>query len=740
MSTRPSCTTVSGSGPPSTDHASETAPAGGPEGTSAGGAVVLSVAAASDPRHSTVATSSRATVAAVQSQTRSGGRIIGPATPCRGPPRACEWRGAAGPSTKGRWGGGLLTSSGGGLGAPTAAVGTAATTTSARPGDRALAGTLDGTLRGGVGRGRRALAIAGRRATRAAGAAPRAALARALLALTGADGSLALAAAGGAARVATAPGVTPPGITAPGITAPGLCRAIALPRLAEVLERLGGEALPGALRARQATGGRRRHVEVGVDPRRRGVRLRRGGEVEVEGLVDQLPPRDVVPVDQGDGDARAAGAAGAADPVHVGLLVLGALVVHDVADAGDVDAARGDVGGDQHVDLAGAEGAQRLLAGTLAEVAVHGGGGEPALDQVVGDLLRGALGAAEHHHQTAVAGLQDPGEQLGLVQVVRPVDELRRLRDGRALVVAVRPDVRRLGHEGPGQRDDRAGHRRREQHRLSLVRDHGEDPLDVGQEAQVQHLVGLVEDEDLHLAQDQVALLGQVEQPARSADDDLDAALQRRDLRLERTTAVDGLHPDAALGAGGGEVAGDLHAELTGEDDDQRLRDAVAALGRRDDPLQHRDAEAEGLAGAGARLADEVVARERQRERQLLDRERAGDAHVGEGRDDVGVHVEVAEERAVGCHRGAAELLDGLLDLLRGRRAGFGVLELGGGVGGGRVLVVLGGGQCSRLWSAGGAAPRMACAAGPGRLSRDQFQRQRSQQNRGSVTSARETA
>src|SRR3712207_6877827 len=53
----------------------------------------------------------------------------------------------------------------------------------------------------------------------------------------------------------------------------------------------------------------------------------------------------------------------------------------------------------------------------------------------------------------------------------------------------------------------------------------------VGQEAQVEHLVGLVEDEDLDLAQDQVALLSEVEQPAGGADDDLHAGLQRLHLR-----------------------------------------------------------------------------------------------------------------------------------------------------------------------------------------------------------------
>src|SRR3712207_2395716 len=187
-------------------------------------------------------------------------------------------------------------------------------------------------------------------------------------------------------------------------------------RSAEVLDGLGVQALTGALRAGQPAGRALRYVQVGVDPRRRGVGLRRVGEVQVQRLVDQLPPGDVVPVDERDRDAGAAGAAGAADPVHVGLLVLGALVVHDVADAGDVDAPGGDVRGDQDVDLAAAEGAQRLLAGALAEVAVHGGRGEPALDQLVGHLLGGALGAAEDHHQAAVARLQRSEEHTSELQ------------------------------------------------------------------------------------------------------------------------------------------------------------------------------------------------------------------------------------------------------------------------------------------------------------------------------------
>jgi hypothetical protein len=80
-----------------------------------------------------------------------------------------------------------------------------------------------------------------------------------------------------------------------------------------------------------------------------------------------------------------------------------------------------------------------------------------------------------------------------------------------------------LVHEGAGQRDDRVRHGGREQHRLPLVGDLPQDALDVGQEAQVEHLVGLVEDQHREPAELQVALLGQVEQAARRADDDVGA-------------------------------------------------------------------------------------------------------------------------------------------------------------------------------------------------------------------------
>ena len=64
-------------------------------------------------------------------------------------------------------------------------------------------------------------------------------------------------------------------------------------------------------------------------------------------LFDVAHERHFVAADQRDGDAFRAGARRAADAVDVALRDVGQVEVDDVADAVDVDAARGDVGGDQ---------------------------------------------------------------------------------------------------------------------------------------------------------------------------------------------------------------------------------------------------------------------------------------------------------------------------------------------------------------------------------------------------------
>src|ERR1700722_773989 len=121
-----------------------------------------------------------------------------------------------------------------------------------------------------------------------------------------------------------------------------------------------------------------RNVHLDVDVRRVGVRLGRVRAAQPEGLIDHRPAGQLVPVHQRDRDTGLAGPAGAADAVHVGVLVVRALVVDHVGDVVDVDSAGRHIGGDQYVDVAGAELLECLLAGDLTQVTVHSPDGETA--------------------------------------------------------------------------------------------------------------------------------------------------------------------------------------------------------------------------------------------------------------------------------------------------------------------------------------------------------------------------
>src|SRR5215471_17732199 len=86
----------------------------------------------------------------------------------------------------------------------------------------------------------------------------------------------------------------------------------------------------------------------------------------------------VGPCDQRDRNAIGAGARGAANAMDICLGHVGKIEVHDMRDTVDVDAAGGDVCGNQNTDFAAAKGSQRAFALVLRFVAVNGARGHPA--------------------------------------------------------------------------------------------------------------------------------------------------------------------------------------------------------------------------------------------------------------------------------------------------------------------------------------------------------------------------
>jgi hypothetical protein len=164
---------------------------------------------------------------------------------------------------------------------------------------------------------------------------------------------------------------------------------------------------------------------------------------------------------------------------------------------------------------------------------------------------------------------------------------------------------------------DAALERRREQQRLrdaGHARDHA---LDRRQEAHVEHAVGFVEDQQFDGVELGGAALDVVEQAARARDEDVDAAAQLFDLRLHAGATEDG--GDVQAQVAGRRRAGcrltctassRVGTRMSGARRARTLGGGRLAFGQ---ALQQRQAERGGLAGAGLRAAEHVVAGEDER-------------------------------------------------------------------------------------------------------------------------------
>ncbi len=152
-----------------------------------------------------------------------------------------------------------------------------------------------------------------------------------------------------------------------------------------------------------------------------------------------------------------------------------------------------------------------------------------------------------------------------------------------------------------------------------MFRQLGEDALHVRQEAHVEHAIGFIEHEDFDLRQIDRLLADVVEQSAGRGHDDVDAALQRVELRSDRDPAEDngdfGRHVFAVVA----HAFLDLCREFARRRQDQYpWRTAEARLIGAAKALQDRQHKGRRLAGAGLGAGHEVAARQHDRDRLQL--------------------------------------------------------------------------------------------------------------------------
>src|SRR4051812_28170975 len=173
-----------------------------------------------------------------------------------------------------------------------------------------------------------------------------------------------------------------------GLGASGAAAAVRTVRAA-----LGGRlvARRGAARLR-ARLGRRAHEGSAESLDVGGLELHR----DLERLLQLAHRPGDLGADQGDHRAVGTGATGAARAVDVVLLVRGRVEVDDAADGIDVDAAGGDVGGDERLCLTAREVRERTLALALAAVAVDGDGGDAGSMELLREPVGAVLRAGEH--------------------------------------------------------------------------------------------------------------------------------------------------------------------------------------------------------------------------------------------------------------------------------------------------------------------------------------------------------
>ena len=198
--------------------------------------------------------------------------------------------------------------------------------------------------------------------------------------------------------------------------------------------------------------------------------------------------------------------------------------------------------------------------------------------------------------------------------------------------------------EGVGQAADLGRHGGREEQRLPVAREQADDALDVGDEAHVEHAVGLVDDEHLDVGQQQAAALEQVDQPARRGDQHVDAAHQRVLLVAQALAADEQRVVELQVFAVLDEVLGHLQRELARGLEDQAARHAGAGAGAGED-VDHRQREARRLAGAGLRAAQHVAAHQHDGDRLRLDRRGMAVAHLVDGAHELVGKPELGEER-----------------------------------------------------------------------------------------------
>ncbi len=312
---------------------------------------------------------------------------------------------------------------------------------------------------------------------------------------------------------------------------------------------------------------------------------------------------------EGVGHPAGTGATGAANSVDEVFGNHRQVEVDDVRDAVDVDAAGGDVGGDQDAVFALLETGERAVALALRAVTVNAGCLHTDPGETLGELLDPVTGAGKHEERSGLAAehmVEEIHFPVMLDFVEMEVDVFgglggRSEGDANRIREVLRDELGGAGLDGG-----------REEQRLALFRNLPEDLVQCGQEAHVEHPVAFVKNDVGDLAQIGETAVEEVTETSWGGDDNLHAAAERVELGTFGHAANNGGGAEAGALRDFIELLGDLDGQFAGGAQyESAWADGLTGGGGL---LQHRfderQAKGKSLAGSGLRRGNEIVAGE----------------------------------------------------------------------------------------------------------------------------------
>ena len=241
----------------------------------------------------------------------------------------------------------------------------------------------------------------------------------------------------------------------------------------------------------------------------------------------------------------------------------------------------------------------------------------------LGELSRdaGHVGARSDEHQRlrVLVGEEQVDER---VDALPRLDEMDDVLDVGVRLAQARPlNVDRVALEAIGERHDVSRERCRDQVRSTLDGELGEDRLEVLAEAQIEHRVGLVEDDRRERRGVDLPALEGVAQTSWRGHDERRVGRERSLLIDVAGSAGDGCDAHSQRRIEPGQLVCDLLRELARGREDEDARAGGAAVLRRQivEQVAHREADRDRLPRAGLRRDAQIAPFEGVVEHRLLD-------------------------------------------------------------------------------------------------------------------------